>query len=321
MYVRQVVSDPKARAKPCLRCQRSLLKHLDDRHCPDCGLSVWMSLNANDALDRSRPDWLNRTAQGAWILALAQPVAFVAYVIALGGHELPSWRDEFLTDADIGQVGAAASQPADLQARMKAASDAAQAAVIQPSVAVALGLTLIGAFFLISAIGLRRLTSNEHRYPDRQRTARLAARIVAGVATFVGVTTLALGLTHLTQGWPAHTAFAWILLIVVELTFAAVTCAGWLYLRPIARRGSRSGLAKLCGYLLFLPLLTFAKAAPFIGFWFLYLLMPLATLLPLVYLPLSTVLFVKFARMLSAAAPHAQAAWDAESAPVLRPPQ
>jgi uncharacterized membrane protein len=185
----------------------------------------------------------------------------------------------------------------------------------EPSVAVAVGLTLLGAFFLISAIGLARLASNEHRYTDRQRNARLAARIVAGVSTFIGVATLMLGLTHLAQGWPAHTAFAWILLVVVELTFAAVACAGWIYLRPIARRGSRSGLAKLCGYLLFLPLLTVAKAAPFIGFWFLYLLMPLATLLPLAYLPLSTVLFVKFARMLSSAAPHAQAAWDAESKP------
>jgi hypothetical protein len=197
--------------------------------------------------------------------------------------------------------------PPELQAMIDAAAE--------PSIAVAIGLVLIGGFFLISAMGLVRLTSDEHRYPDRQRTSRRAAQIVAGIAAVVGVGTVGLGLVHVAQGWPAHTMFAWGVLILIELTFGAVALAEWFYLRPIARRGGRSGLAKLCGYLLFLPLLTFAKAAPFIGLWFLYLLMPLATLLPLAYLPLSTVLFVKFARMLSAAAPHAQAAWDAETKP------
>lgn len=334
MYVRQVLSDPRARPKPCLRCERSLLNHLDDRFCPDCGLSVWMSLNPNDALDRSRPEWLRHAAQGAWLLAVAQPIALAAYLLAFLGRELPAFRDSMVAAAEFGDgedAGAIATTQrvlahgtsandavTDSAAATQAAvavRDAARAAFFEPSVPVAIALALIGVFFLIAAVGLWRVSDEERRYPDRQRTARRAVRIVDGVVLLVGILTLSLGLTHLTNGWPAHTMQSYFLLLAVEITFGAVACVGWLYLTPIARRGGRSGLAKLCGYLLFLPLLTFAKAAPFIGLWFLYLLLPLATLLPLAYLPLSTVLFVKFARMLGRAAPHAQAAWDAESRP------
>src|SRR4051812_27366048 len=85
MYVREFRSDPRAREKPCLRCGRSLRKNLDDRHCPDCGLSVWMSLNANDSLAYSNADWLRKAARGAWVMAAIQLVAYAAYFVALAG--------------------------------------------------------------------------------------------------------------------------------------------------------------------------------------------------------------------------------------------
>ena len=52
-----------ARSRAC-DVVRPLRKNLDDRHCPDCGLSVWMSLNANDSLDYSNAAWLEGVARG-----------------------------------------------------------------------------------------------------------------------------------------------------------------------------------------------------------------------------------------------------------------
>src|SRR3954462_4244389 len=80
MHVTLVKSDPKAREKPCLRCGYSLRKLLDAKHCPECGLSVWLSLNSNDTLDWSNPEWLKKLAAAAWALAAAQVVGFVAYL-------------------------------------------------------------------------------------------------------------------------------------------------------------------------------------------------------------------------------------------------
>jgi ribosomal protein S27AE len=51
VYVKQFQSDARAREKPCLRCGTSLRKNLDDKYCPECGLSVWLSLNLNDTLE------------------------------------------------------------------------------------------------------------------------------------------------------------------------------------------------------------------------------------------------------------------------------
>src|SRR3954466_10596677 len=78
-----VKSDPKAREKPCLRCGYSLRKLLDARNCPECGLSVWVSLNSNDSLDWSRPDWLRAIALGALIMAGSQVLGMVMAVLML----------------------------------------------------------------------------------------------------------------------------------------------------------------------------------------------------------------------------------------------
>lgn len=78
-----IKSDPKAREKPCLRCGYSLRKILDARNCPECGLSVWVSLNQNDSLDWSRPDWLRQIAVGAFVMAGAEALGLLMAVLAV----------------------------------------------------------------------------------------------------------------------------------------------------------------------------------------------------------------------------------------------
>src|SRR4051812_24082878 len=82
MRVVRIMSDAKAREKPCLRCGYSLRKILDARYCPECGLSVWLSLNPDDSLDRSSPPWTRRLAMASWIMAAAQVIGLAAIVAA-----------------------------------------------------------------------------------------------------------------------------------------------------------------------------------------------------------------------------------------------
>ena len=86
-----VKSDPKAREKPCLRCGYSLRKILDARNCPECGLSVWVSLNQNDSLDWSRPEWLRQIALGAFIMAATQVLGILMAVL-MAVPEMVAWR-------------------------------------------------------------------------------------------------------------------------------------------------------------------------------------------------------------------------------------
>jgi hypothetical protein len=63
--------DERAKLRPCLRCGYSLRSNLDAKRCPECGLTVWLSLTRNNALDMSNPDWLRRMTIGSWVLGIA----------------------------------------------------------------------------------------------------------------------------------------------------------------------------------------------------------------------------------------------------------
>ena len=310
--MRQILSDPRAREKPCLRCGRSLKKNLDDRHCPDCGLSLWISLNPNDSLEWSNAAWLRATAQGAWILAGAQLVAIAAYAIALGGYAMSEFGG-MMASLDEGGVPMSATPPTSHPAFDHVAYEASRNAAT--SVPISVAAALLAAYFLVNAVGLLRISTHEQRFPDLSKTARLWARLAAGGSTVLALGLLALAIPRLKSGWPVHAVSSWTILVVCELTFAGAACSAWLILRRVARRAGKGSLAKLCGYLLFLPALAFVKAAPFIGFWILMLARPLIDLLPLAYLPLAIYLFVRFALLLRRAIPDAEHAWASETRP------
>src|SRR5947207_7190453 len=70
--------DERARQRPCLRCGYSLRMLGDARHCPECGLAVWLSLSRNESLDCSNPAWLSRIARGMILMSAIEAAGFIA---------------------------------------------------------------------------------------------------------------------------------------------------------------------------------------------------------------------------------------------------
>ncbi|MDB5327969.1 MAG: hypothetical protein JWM57_3538 [Phycisphaerales bacterium] len=332
MYVRQILTDARAREKPCLRCGLSLRKHLDDRYCPDCGLSVWMSLNPNESLDYSNTQWLRKAARGSWLMAAIQVIALAAYLIGFAGMVMPTIHA--MQSRPVG-LHRPATRPSLRTAGNEAASPTATTGAAAAddellpwdvdddseldapaSAPQTLATALAGLYFIAEAGGLVLMTVHEQRYPDRAKGMRVAARVMAGIAVVVGLGMVGLAARWVTTGHGSSPLLAWLFLLVVEITFGGCAFVSWYWLRPIARRAGKSSLAKLCGYLLFLPVLPFLKAAPFLGLWMFYLVSPLLYFLPLIYIPLSIYLFARCGRLLTQAIPHAEATWAAESKPV-----
>lgn len=318
MHIKRVISDPKARQKPCVRCGLSLKKHLDERYCPRCGLSVWMSLNQNDSLEYSNPAWLRKASTGAWVLAMAQPLALAAYLVAMLGWGVSEMTRAMNAMAEFDGVDPAGfdAQGIDPAATMPVELSPELAHYLEPappSVAIAVALIVIGGYFVFNAIGMVMLVVHERRHPDRMRTVRTTSQVAAGISAGLGVLLMLMAAPKLASGWPVDSISSWLPLLVIEGAFVLCACCCWFYLKRIAQRGGRSGLSRICGYLLFLPVIPLLKGAPLLGLWFLYLLSPLLYLLPLVYIPLSIYLIVRCAILLKKAAPEAEQTWASES--------
>lgn len=303
-----VLNDPKAREKPCLRCGTSLRGHLDDKFCPKCGLSVWLSLNQNDGLDVSHPLWLRRCAVGCCVMALAQVLALPALALLFAPYE---WKPR----------------------------------------AYALAACIGGCHFLIYHIGMLLLAGYEGRHPDRTKVHRTALRIVAGVGLTVGLLFLATGLARLKSGWPIpklevelrrqlvqrppvtvpathELTMEWEVedeqagffgfngyVLLIEGMMIATVLATFAYLRRLAQRIPHSGTARVCGYLMFLPVLSLFKLFPLFTALLAFYLHHLTVYLPWVYMPFSAALLGWFAFQLLWASRRAKQNWDKESKP------
>ena len=162
MHVTLVKSDPRAREKPCLRCGYSLRKLLDSKHCPECGLSIWLSLNSNDSLDWSRPSWLRRLSIAVWIMAFSQILGLAGYIML--------WREH---------------PPAPIVSE----DGSGQRVVTPPSPVRHSPLTRVyaGSYLLIYNAALLLMAGYEGRHPDKWHSYRLGCRIAAGVGMVVGV--------------------------------------------------------------------------------------------------------------------------------------
>jgi hypothetical protein len=264
-----IKSDRRAREKPCLRCGYSL-RRIDSTHCPECGLSVWLSLNQNDALDWSRPEWLRRMSRGLWIMAAAQGLGLISFVLL----------------AIVSIAATIGWGPLSL-------------AWIVTAQVISL------AYLIIYNAGLLLLTWSEERYPDRLETWRIASWIVAGVSAIFGLLLIPLAFVPLLGGM-VQLAMDFLILATGIVTLG--------YLRRLARRIPNSTLARICGWMMLLPVIPFLKVFPFCGVYLLMRMLWLGEILPILYLPASAVLFIWFATLFRRAAASAEGSWASETA-------
>lgn len=290
-----IKSDPRAREKPCIRCGYSLRKVTDSLHCPECGLAVWLSLNQNDTLDNSNPDWLRRTAFACWILAAACLVWLVASLPQMKfAWDFMRYRQEWTRV--LRQVD---PSPATTQRF-------AWLALNPPPRPNATGLRV--AYFVALAAfagllaGLFLLTTREGRYPDKLTTYRVFARVLCA-AGLVGALATLIRLTADPSPPPPLPGLS-----LSRVTFLlALTCAA-TYLRELARRAPSQRLARLAGWLALVPMASLFYSFIRKADW-------LPDLIPLLLLPASAALFITFALLLKRDAMIADKNWRTETAP------
>jgi hypothetical protein len=296
MHVTLVKSDPRAREKPCLRCGYSLRKIIDSKHCPECGLSIWLSLNSNDTLDWSNPAWLRRVALATWVLAAAQVVGIGAYALmCLDGYQhMQAMRSMF--------------------AKMMGATDP----TTMPSYGMyPFHLALLGAatrvaaaiYLLIYNGALLLLAGDEGRYPDKWSAFRWACRITAGIGLLAGLIVLVGGGRGGGGGNGGE-----MIASIFRLSLLASAVATFAYLRKLAQRIPHSTLTRLCAIILLAPLVSFVKSVPLLGWWLAMEVLDILDYLPLLYLPVTAVLLVWFGLLLRRCAQSAAEGWAKETA-------
>jgi hypothetical protein len=283
-----IKSDKRAREKPCLRCGYSL-RRIDATHCPECGLSVWLSLNQNDNLDMSSPEWLRRMAVGLWLMALASVIGLVGYVPeALYQFRVANWKAEVMRQDEANPGAVLTPGPTPVRT------------LRTERLVVASAWAYLAVYFG----GLVLATWNERRYPDRLASWRVGAWACAGVAALV----LLYGLSSLARWrWTAG-GFGFPLVVVAG---ALVT---WGYLRRIAKRMPNGPLARFCGWMMLLPALSFLKLFPFCGVFLIYRLSGLLDFIPVVYLPVAAAMMGWVGVQVWKASYAAEKHWASETA-------
>ncbi len=294
MPVTIIKSDPRGREKPCLRCGYSLRKITDANHCPECGLSVWLSLNQNDTLDMSNPEWLRRMALGLWILAVASVLAVVAFAPAsLQMFRTMEYRQR------LHQAIREAEQSGDDDANTAWVTAYQSIPRPQTDYRVVRMSLLVGAAALVAyQAGLVLLTSNENRYPDRLAGLRIGARVIAGFAGLAVILMFFQMLRPTPLGFPE-----WL----TRLVAVAGGMLTWGSLRQMARRLPHKTLTRVSAWMTMAPLISLAYSFIRNSDW-------LPDVIPLLYLPVSAALFIWFAILLRQAAHASDRNWAAETA-------
>ena len=272
-----IKSDKKARDKPCLRCGYSL-RRIDSLHCPECGLSVWRSLNQNDSLDWSNPEWLKSLNRACLVFAPAQVLGFVAYLAT----SLLMFVSLLRTPWVIGVWR--------------------HSLHFLPFLAT--------AYEVVVALGLILLSAEEGRHPDKWKSYRIACRVVAVIVLLIGGCTLLAGFAGLATRWASLTLTRFGLSVSV----IAATLSAFAYLRKLAQRVPSSRVAWMCGWLLLGPAISLLKTVPFFSVWLAFEFAGLLAYLPLLYLPLTAALLIWFARAFRNAADLADKGWQSETA-------
>jgi hypothetical protein len=294
MPVTIIKADPRAREKPCLRCGYSLRRLTDGTHCPECGLSVWLSLNQNDTLEMSNPEWLRRMAVALWVMAAASLVSLAAYV--------PTSMQMFRTmqyRQQVHQAMRAAERASDDPNAWAAAIQIRRMPPPRPDPLVMHVLWTVGTLgFVAYNGGLLVLTSDERRYPDRLKSLRVGAKVIAGLAGLAVVMAFLQMLHPTPLGFPEWTT---------RLAAVGAAMLAWNYLRVMARRMPHKTLTRVAGWMTVIPLVSLFYSFIRDSDW------P-PDLIPLLYLPASAVLFLWFARALRQAATVADRNWTTETA-------
>jgi hypothetical protein len=324
-----VKSDARAREKPCLRCGLSLRKHLDDRHCPQCGLSVWLSLNANDALDGSNPSWLKRLSSAFWLMAATQWLPLVPLVMIL----LPRAANapqRYALAALFVAIYLAVHNAFLLLATWPERRYPDRLGGYKLAVRIAAGFAIVMGVAL-AAVATARLKAG---WPSHRLTAEQILRGYGaaaedyeddedgdgGAATTAAATRPTTRLSQeqrdaIEEAMNLYAARDW-WLTGAELALAAGALATFAYLRKLAVRAGRPKVARVCGWILLAPVVPLLKTFPVLA---LFLLAGLSSKIPIalavVYYPLSLGLFVWFAMATRRAAVEATEHWARESRP------
>lgn len=293
-----IKSDARAREKPCIRCGYSLRK-IDSTHCPECGLSVWMSLNQNDSLEWSSAAWLCRMVRGLWLMSGAQVAAMGAYALYLM-EVVPMMQYRH----QVEQARMAAAMSGD-----PAVYAAAMSAIGRPPlpnyVFERTAIILAAAYLVLYHIGLLLLVWNEKRYPDRLASLRSFAWIICGAAALMS---LAMAV------WAVSPDTFWIIGVGLKIVVLAGGIVTWAFLRRLAKRIPNATLSKICAWLMLVPAISFLKVFPFVSFFLISYLWWLIDFLPLIYIPLSAFLLIWFSILFSKAAISAEKSWASETA-------
>ncbi|HSI33783.1 MAG: hypothetical protein ACAI43_20560 [Phycisphaerae bacterium] len=296
VHVKIVKSDARAREKPCLRCGYSLRK-IESTHCPECGLSVWLSLNNNDNLDRSNPDWLRRVALGLLVMAAAALAGLLAHGLA-AKHRL----DEATYHARVRQIMENMGED-DYPNPQTLAFLRSPPRKTTTMLWYELGA---GVGFLVAYYaGLLLLTSPEGRHPDYFKPARLLTWVGGGAAVLF--TAAAVSAVFSPVARDASPTVGGLIGVVAGMI-------AWRALRRLAKRVPNMALARLYGWLTLVPLVSLLTILPFLIRAIAFEVGVVVDGLVALYFPVAGVLFVRFAVVLRRQAREADKAWASETA-------